>query len=406
MSKIKEVEYKPSEVYNIIKSTIEANDKIHAAGGIPISISVIGERGIGKSTIQKELAQDLDRQFKKISLAQLTEPSELIGYYFKEFEVKKEKQSLWITENLLPEYEKQGYKYVGKVRTTPCPPNWIADLKDNAILCLDDYTRSNSLFNQAIMELVNSHEMVGWDLKSKGVTILLNENPDNGEYNVSSNDSAQTDRMAKIYMKWDPQDWASRAEKIGLDERLINFVLWMPELLEHKKQDGISASGNISPRMMDKFFSLVSTIDDFEKHLDQISMFGEITTGKYLASNLINFVNKRLDKLPEVKKLIKEYDVKTAKAQLTECCGDTEKDPTNWKSATAAILTTRLYNYVRHYHKEMSKDNIKQYLEILLHPSFSVDQKYLLVRNTVTVGNQFAAILGSDPRFLKYMLDK
>ena len=123
-----------------------------------------------------------------------------------------------------------------------------------------------------------------------------------------------------------------------------------------------------SPRMMDKFFSLVSTIDDFEKHLDQISMFGEITTGKYLASNLINFVNKRLDKLPEVKKLIKEYDVKTAKAQLTECCGDTEKDPTNWKSATAAILTTRLYNYVRHYHKEMSKDNIKQYLEILLHP--------------------------------------
>ena len=77
-----------------------------------------------------------------------------------------------------------------------------------------------------------------------------------------------------------------------------------------------------------------------------------------------------------------------------------------WKSATAAILTTRLYNYVRHYHKEMSKDNIKQYLEILLHPSFSVDQKYLLVRNTVTVGNQFAAILGSDPRFLKYMLDK
>ena len=108
----------------------------------------------------------------------------------------------------------------------------------------------------------------------------------------------------------------------------------------------------------------------------------------------------------QVKKLIKEYDVKTAKAQLTECCGDTEKDPTNWKSATAAILTTRLYNYVRHYHKEMSKDNIKQYLEILLHPSFSVDQKYLLVRNTVTVGNQFAAILGSDPRFLKYMLDK
>ena len=406
MSKIKEIEYKPSEVYNIIKSTIEANDKINKSGGTPISISVIGERGIGKSTIQKELAEDMGRQFKKISLAQLTEPSELIGYYFKEFCISSEDKTIWVTENLLPQYEEQGYKYSGKVRTTPCPPNWISDLKENAILCLDDYTRSNSLFNQAIMELVNSHEMIGWDLKSKGVTILLNENPDNGEYNVNSNDSAQTDRMAKINMKWDPQDWACRAEKIGLDERLINFVLWMPELLEHKKQDGISASGNISPRMMDKFFSLVSTIDDFEKHLDQISMFGEITTGKHLASNLINFVNKRLDRLPEIKKLIKEYDLKTAKAQLTECCGNSEEDPTNWKSATAAILTTRLYNYVRHYNKEMSKDNIRQYLEILLHPSFSVDQKFLLVNRTISLGNQFANILGGDPRFLKYMTGK
>jgi len=254
------------------------------------------------------------------------------------------------------------------------------------------------------MELVNSHEMIGWNLKNKKVNILLNENPDSGEYNVSSQDSAQTDRMAKINMVWDAQDWASRAEKIGLDERLINFVLWMPELLENKKADGISASGSISPRMMDKFFSLVSTIDDFEHNLDKISLFGDITVGKHMTSQLINFVNKRLDKLPSIEKLIKEYDVPTAKAQLTACCGDSEKDSKNWKSATAAILTTRLYNYMRHHHADIKKDNIRQYAELMLHHSFGVDQKFLLVKQTVGLGNQFASILAGDPRFIAYMV--
>ena len=34
-------------------------------------------------------------------------------------------------------------------------------------------------------------------------------------------DIPQTDRMMKIHMVWDAQDWAERAEKIGLDERLL-----------------------------------------------------------------------------------------------------------------------------------------------------------------------------------------
>jgi len=89
---------------------------------------------------------------------------------------------------------------------------------------------------------------------------------------------------------------------------------------------------------------------------------------------------------------------------LTIACGDSEADSGNWKGATAAILTTRLFNYVRHHHKNLSKDNIKQYLELILHPSFSVDQKFLMVKQTVSCGSNFATILAGDPRFLKYMM--
>jgi len=400
---MKETTYKPNETYSVLKQVISANDTIMADGGIPVALSLVGTPGLGKTTICRELAKDLGRGFYKLNLAQLTEPSELVGYYSKEYQVVKGDDVRWVTENLLPRSSEAGYKYANVTRTSPCPPDWVVNLKDNSLLLLDDYSRGNSLFSQAVMELINEQTMIGWDLKSKKVQIILTENPDDGEYNVSSMDKAQNDRMMKIHMVWDAQDWAERAEKIGLDERLINFVLWAPELLEQKKDQGISASGNVTPRMMDKFFSLVSTIDDFDKHLDKISLFGNISVGSSITGQLTNFINKRLDKLPSVEKLLKVYDIATAKAQLTAACGDSEEDSINWKGATAAILCTRMFNYARHHGKGMSKDNIKQYLELILHPSFSVDQKFLMVKQTMSAGNNFAQILAGDPRMIKYL---
>ena len=401
MSKI--TTYKPNETKKVLKELIAANDKIMQTGGIPVSVSLVGTPGLGKTTICRELAKDLNRDFYKLNLAQLTEPSELIGYYSKEYKVTKDTKEVWLTENLLPKATQEGFKYTGEVRTRPCPPDWVVNLKPGGILLLDDYSRSNTLFSQAVMELINEQTMVGWDLKEKQIQIILTENPDDGEYNVASMDKAQADRMMRINMVWDAQDWADRAEQLQLDERLINFVLWKPELLENKKQDGISASDQVTPRMMDKFFSLVSTIDEFDKHLDKISLFGDISVGKTLTSDLINFINKRLDKLPSVEKLIKEYDTATAKSQLTASCGDYEKDPDNFKAATSAILCTRMYNYVRHHATKLSKDNVKQYLELILHGSFSVDQKFLMVKQTIGANNSFAGILAGDPRFIKYM---
>lgn len=400
---MKETTYKPNETYAVLKRVITANDTIMAQGGIPVALSLVGTPGLGKTTICRELAKDLGRGFYKLNLAQLTEPSELVGYYSKEYQVIKGEDVRWVTENLLPRSSEAGYKYANVSRTSPCPPDWVTELKEGSLLLLDDYSRGNSLFSQAVMELINEQTMIGWDLKSKKIQIILTENPDDGEYNVSSMDKAQNDRMMKVHMIWDAQDWAERAEKIGLDERLINFVLWAPELLEQKKDQGISASGNVTPRMMDKFFSLVSTIDDFDKNLDVISLFGNISVGSSITGQLTNFINKRLDKLPSVEKLLKVYDVATAKSQLTSACGDSEEDSINWKGATAAILCTRMFNYARHHGKGMSKDNIKQYLELVLHPSFSVDQKFLMVKQTMSAGNNFAQILAGDPRMIKYL---
>jgi len=91
----KETTYKPNETYNILKSLVEANDAIMKAGGVPVSVSLVGTPGLGKTTICRELARDLNRDFFKLNLAQLTEPSELIGYYSKEYGVKKGEDIKW-----------------------------------------------------------------------------------------------------------------------------------------------------------------------------------------------------------------------------------------------------------------------------------------------------------------------
>ena len=164
MSKNKQLERTPKQVYNLLKDIIEANDGIIAKGGIPVSTSIRGSHGIGKSSICKEIAGDLNRGFFKLNLAQLTEPAELLGYYSKEYQVRKllppvkdekepQYENLWITENLLPKYVADGYEYASNTRTIPCPPDWVVNLKEGSLLCLDDYSRSNSLFSQAVMEL-------------------------------------------------------------------------------------------------------------------------------------------------------------------------------------------------------------------------------------------------------------
>ena len=269
--------YSPNEIKELIKDIINANDILIEKGEIPISLSIEGEPGIGKTTVIRETVNELNRPLYKLNLAQLTEPSELIGYYAKEFKLKKENSEVWVTENMIPEMINSGYTYSSEMRTKPCPPDWVNSLQENSILLLDDYSRSNQLFSQACMELINEQSMIGWNLKDKKIQIILSENPDDGEYNVQSFDAAQTSRMLKARMVWDYKDWAERAEKLKFDQRIINFVLSIPEKFENKKKDGVSNSNVVQPRMLDKFFAIISTIKDWEKNLSKVIQIGALS---------------------------------------------------------------------------------------------------------------------------------
>jgi len=52
------------------------------------------------------------------------------------------KVGVWVDEQTMNEYLKNGYKITGKNRMSYCAPEWIADKKEGGILLLDDWNRA------------------------------------------------------------------------------------------------------------------------------------------------------------------------------------------------------------------------------------------------------------------------
>src|SRR5690606_17490070 len=97
----------------------------------------------------------------------------------------------WFKESVALTMINQGWSYTGKVRTEYAEPDWVTTLKSKeySILNLDDFSRADIRFQQAIMQLIQNGTYYGWSLP-KGCTIILTSNPDDGDYIVTSQDKA------------------------------------------------------------------------------------------------------------------------------------------------------------------------------------------------------------------------
>ena len=111
----------------------------------------------------------------------------LLQWKTKEGQVKTK----WWPECLLGKVP-QNVQVTSTTRMGYAPPAWLPsdDNENGVILLIDDYTRANSLFMQATMELINTASYISWKLP-KNTNIVLTSNPDDGEYSVTALDNAQ-----------------------------------------------------------------------------------------------------------------------------------------------------------------------------------------------------------------------
>ena len=396
-----------TELKGFVNHIINNNRYLQKDGKNPVSVEVVGESGIGKTSSIVELAAENKLKFVKLNLAQIEELGDLVGFPVRQFQMYKEKNvapkaldnlsytaaqrtaaaadlakmapvtkkvGMWVDELAVQEYLKNGYKMTGKNRMSYCAPEWIADAKEGGILLLDDWNRADVRFIQAVMELIDRQTYISWTLP-KDWHIILTANPDNGDYMVNSVDSAQKTRYVTANLKFDINVWAQWAEGAGIDTRCINFLLLNPELVTQET----------NARSITTFFNAISSFDNFEDNLSLIQMIGEGSVGDEFASMFTSFINNKLDKLVTPKDLLTHDNESYILGELRGCIGEDD----SYRADIASTLSTRLANFAVVYSKDntVGQKITDRLISLCTKDYFTNDLKYLIVR-TIFSGNK------------------
>ena len=381
-----------NEFKEVFSYLLDNNKHLEDSNLRPIAVGVEGEAGIGKTSLIEDIAKERGMTLCKVNLAQLEEIGDLVGMPMKECEVAwiengQVKDKRWMPESQTKNLDLR-LKLTGRVRMSYAPPAWLPvdENSNGTIVFLDDYTRANSMFMQACMEIINTASYISWKLP-KYTSIVLSSNPDDGQFSVTSLDNAQKTRFINFNLKLNIEDWAKWAEEAEIDGRAINFeLLYGDEIF--KKHNNVQT---VNPRSYTTFCKAISGLKDWNKP-ETLALILQISKGCFLndKDNIIGnlfttFITNKLDRLIQPKDMI-ELKWDTLEPKMKNCVYDNGQ----FRPEIASVLTIRFMNYVLHLFG--TKGGIKEsvvydrILEIVENDEmlFSEDLIFHLVKSLVT----------------------
>jgi len=381
-----------NEFKEVFSYLLDNNKHLEDSNLRPIAVGVEGEAGIGKTSLIEDIAKERGMTLCKVNLAQLEEIGDLVGMPMKECEVAwiengQVKDKRWMPESQTKNLDLR-LKLTGRVRMSYAPPAWLPvdENPNGTIVFLDDYTRANSMFMQATMEIINTASYISWKLP-KYTSIVLSSNPDDGQFSVTSLDNAQKTRFINFNLKLNIEDWAKWAEEAEIDGRAINFeLLYGNEIF--KKHNNVQT---VNPRSYTTFCKAISGLKDWNKP-ETLALILQISKGCFLndKDNIIGnlfttFIANKLDRLIQPKDMI-ELKWDTLEPKMKNCVYDNGQ----FRPEIASVLTIRFMNYVLHLFG--TKGGIKEsvvydrILEIVENDEmlFSEDLIFHLVKSLVT----------------------
>ena len=114
------------ELKTFLGHIVKNNQHIQAEGKVPVAVNIEGEAGIGKTSSILQLSKELNMSMVKLSLSQIEEIGDLVGFPVKEFEmIKEDGTTAWVQESTMPMYIQSKYKPTGEKRMTHAAPEWI-----------------------------------------------------------------------------------------------------------------------------------------------------------------------------------------------------------------------------------------------------------------------------------------
>lgn len=280
--------------------TLKSVDLVLATGEVPL---IIGESGIGKTALAKELAQQNQWSLVIIN-GNLLKEGEIGGlptiesYVISEPEpanplaarAAKNPQTPKNAENeqgILLERKSTVYAVHHKLREID---EAIARGK-TVLLFIDEINRCEHTVQQELMNLILNREINGYTLP-EGVKILAAMNPSSKygsdfDYQVVDMDAAQENRFVWLTMEPDHKQWLDWAIGAGIEAKVIEFISTFPDYLHKINADDLRAT----PRSYER---ISSSYKVYQKNKDSIprSVFLNVVkgnVGRVIAEEFVNF---------------------------------------------------------------------------------------------------------------------
>ena len=257
---------------------LKSAELILATGEVPL---IVGESGIGKTALAKELAKK--NQWCLIVIdGNLLKEGEIGGL------------------PTIDSYEGMDHrgKGVTKKTTVYAVHNKLRSIDEEiakghpVLLFIDELNRCEHAVQQELMNLILNREINGYELH-EDVKILAAMNPSSKygsdfDYQVVDMDSAQENRFVWLYMEPDYNQWLDWAMDAGIEQKVIDFISTFPEYLHKINEEDIRAT----PRSYERISKVYKIYKDQKDRIPRSVFLSVIrgNVGKLIAEEFLGFI--------------------------------------------------------------------------------------------------------------------
>ncbi|WP_425803075.1 ATP-binding protein [Desulfitobacterium sp. Sab5] len=258
--------------------TLKSVDLVLSTGEVPL---IVGESGIGKTALAKEMAEENNwslivingNLLKEGEIGGLPTIDSYPGVNSKENPVEK-KTTVYAVHHKLREIDEE------------------TSQGNTVLLFIDEINRCEHTVQQELMNLILNREINGYTLP-EGVKICAAMNPSSKygsdfDYQVVDMDAAQENRFVWLTMEPDYKQWIDWAIGAGIEQKVIEFISTFPEYLHKINEDDLRAT----PRSYERISSSYKIYKENKASIPR-SVFLNVVKGnigRVIAEEFVSFV--------------------------------------------------------------------------------------------------------------------
>lgn len=258
--------------------TLKSVDLVLSTREVPL---IVGESGIGKTALAKELANQNGWSLVVID-GNLLKEGEIGGLptveSYKAIDSNggeiESKTTIYAVHNKLREIDRE----ISSGKTV--------------LLFIDEINRCEHTVQQELMNLILNREINGYNLHDD-VNILAAMNPSSKygsdfDYQVVDMDAAQENRFVWLNMESDYTQWLRWAIGAGVEQKVIEFISTFPEYLHKINEDDIRATPRSYERISKSYSVYKEKNDSIPRSVFLNVIKGNV--GSAIAEEFLNFV--------------------------------------------------------------------------------------------------------------------